>query len=170
MVQLRRVLILASLLSTSLVMAQTVTYQWTDPATGGTIISDKAPPPGAKNVVKWSGNARSEDPQLPYATRQAAEKYPVTLYTSASCVDPCKQARDLLNGRGVPFSETMLKSDEEIAEASKKLGGEVTVPSIFVGQQSFKGIESTAWNNLLDLAGYPKSAPFGAKRSGAFSE
>ncbi|MDQ5907446.1 MAG: hypothetical protein QG590_1931, partial [Pseudomonadota bacterium] len=27
-----------------------------------------------------------------------------------------------------------------------------------------------AWNNLLDLAGYPKTAPFGSKPSGAFAK
>jgi glutaredoxin len=107
---------------------------------------------------------------MPYATRQAAEKFPVTLYTAANCVDACKQARDLLNGRGVPFSEKMLNSEQEIAELSKRLGGEAATPSIFVGQQSFKGFESGAWNNLLDLAGYPKSAPYGAKPSGAFTQ
>lgn len=161
--------VILSSLCASLSSAQT-TYQWTDPATGGTIISDKAPPPGAKDVIKWSGNTRAAEQQVPYATRQAAEKFPVTLYTQASCVEACKQARDLLNGRGVPFSERMVKTNEEIAELAKILGGEASVPSLVVGQQNVKGLESGAWNNLLDLAGYPKSAPFGAKPSGAFSE
>ena len=107
---------------------------------------------------------------MPYATRQAAEKFPVTLYTAANCMEACKQARELLNGRGIPFSEKMLKSEEEIAELTKKLGSEAATPSIFVGQQSFKGFEAGTWNNLLDLAGYPKSAPYGAKKSGAFAQ
>lgn len=64
----------------------------------------------------------------------------------------------------------MLKTEEETAELAKKLGGEASVPSLFVGQQSFKGLESSAWNNLLDLAGYPKSAPYGAKPSGTFAK
>ena len=170
MTKLLRVLAIAALLSTSLAVAQTVTYQWTDPATGGTVMSDKAPPPGAKDVVKWSGDTRAADQELPYATRQAAEKFPVKLYTQASCAEPCKQARDLLNGRGVPFSETMVKTSEDIAELTAILGSEASVPSLVVGQQSVKGLESGTWNNLLDLAGYPKSAPFGAKPSGAFSE
>ena len=166
---LRATLVFVVALSASLATAQT-TYQWTDPATGGTVISDKAPPPGARNVIKWEGNTRSADQQLPYATRQASEKYPVTLYTSANCLDTCKQARNLLNGRGVPFAEQMLKNAEESAKLAKKLGGEASVPSLFVGQQSYRGLEPGAWNNLLDLAGYPKTAPFGAKPSGVFSE
>jgi glutaredoxin len=158
----------AALLTCSLASAQT-TYQWIDPKSGTTVISDQPPPPGAKQIVKRAGEESSE-PQVPYAMRQASEKFPVTLYTSANCVEGCKQARDLLNGRGIPFSEKMLKSQEEIDELGKQLGGEASVPSIFVGRQSFKGFESGAWNNLLDLAGYPKTAPFGAKPSGIFAK
>ncbi len=159
-----------ALLATSLAGAQT-TYRWVDKTTGQTVYSDQEPPPGAKQVVKRTGNTTSGDEQqLPYATRQAAEKFPVTLYTAANCLEVCKQSRDLLNGRGIPFSEKMIKSEEEIAELSKKLGSEASIPSLLVGQQSFKGFESGAWNNLLDLAGYPKSAPFGAKQSGAFAK
>ena len=64
----------------------------------------------------------------------------------------------------------MLKSEEETAELARILGSEATVPSLIVGQQNFKGFESNAWNNLLDLAGYPKSAPYGAKASGTFAK
>ena len=173
MIRLYLALLTAILLTATLAWAETTTYQWVDPVTGGTVISDKVPPPGAKGVIKWEGSsssARSEEQPLPYATRQASEKYPVTLYTAASCVDACNQARDLLNGRGVPFSEQMLKSEEEIAELGRKLGSAASVPSLTVGQQSSRGLEPGAWNNLLDLAGYPKAAPYGAKPSGAFSE
>ena len=167
---LRLVLLGAAALTASLASAQTTTYRWVDKATGQTIYSDQPPPPGALQVVTMTGQSRGDEGQVPYATRQAAERFPVTLYTAASCTDACKQARDLLNGRGVPFAEKMLKTDVESAELAKKLGSEASVPSIFVGQQSFKGLESGAWNNLLDLAGYPKSAPYGAKPSGAFAK
>lgn len=169
MQMLRPTFLAFALLATSLATAQT-TYRWVDKATGQTVYSDQAPPPGAKQVVKLNASERGDEQQLPYATRQAAEKFPVTLYTSANCTEVCKQSRDLLNGRGIPFSEKMLKSEEEIAELARKLGSEASIPSLFVGQQNFKGFESGAWNNLLDLAGYPKSAPFGAKPSGAFAK
>ena len=169
MTKLHLVLLTAALLTTSLVTAQT-TYRWVDKASGQTVFSDQPPPSGATNVVKFNGANAVDAKQAPYAIRQAAEKFPVTLYTTASCVDGCNQARDLLNARGTPFTEKMLKNDGEIAELTKKLGSEASVPSLFVGQQSLKGFETTAWNNLLDLAGYPKSAPFGAKPSGAFAK
>jgi glutaredoxin len=157
------------LLHSTLVSAGT-TYRWIDPKSGTTVISDQPPPPGAKQIVKRGGEeAVASEPQ-PYATRQAVAKFPVTLYTSADCADECKAARALLNARGVPFSENMLNTREAIAELSKLLGSEAGVPSLRVGQQSFKGLEPGAWHNLLDLAGYPKSAPYGAKPSGAFAK
>ena len=167
---LRLFLLATAVLTASIASAQTTTYRWIDKATGQTVYSDQPPPPGVTQVVTKTGSEPADGQQLPYATRQAVEKFPVTLYTAANCTDACKQARDLLNGRGVPFAEKMLKTDEESAELAKKLGGEASVPSLFVGQQSFKGLESGAWNNLLDLAGYPKSAPYGAKPSGTFAK
>ena len=149
--------------------AQTTTYRWVDKTTGQAIFSDQPPPPGARNVATTTRDERADDSPLPYATRIAAEKFPVILYTAANCVDVCRTARELLNGRGVPFSETMLKSQEDFDLLSKKLGSDPAVPSLSVGQQNFKGFEAASWNNLLDLAGYPASAPYGAKPSGAFA-
>ena len=157
------------LLISSLATAQT-TYRWLDQTTGQTVYSDQPPPPGAKQVVSKKIEASSDEPQLPYATRQAVEKFPVTFYSAANCVEACNKARALLNGRGVPFTEKMLKSEEETAELARILGSEATVPSLTVGQQNYKGFESNAWNNLLDLAGYSKSAPYGAKASGTFAK
>ena len=161
-------LISAFWLATSPAVAQT-TYRWIDKASGRTVFSDQPPPPGVSaQAVKES--ATSGDEQLPYATRQAMEKFPVRLYTAANCIEPCRNARSLLNGRGVPFNEKMLSTEEDVAELSKRLGTDASTPSIIVGSQSFRGFEAEAWNNLLDLAGYPASAPYGAKPSGAFSK
>ena len=168
--RLHIILLAATLTASPLAGAQT-TYRWVDQKTGQTVFSDQPPPPGTPGVVKVGSESRESSPQVPYATRQAAEKYPVTLYTAASCTDACTQARDLLNQRGVPFTEKMLNSEEDQAEFAKQMGSkDVMVPSLTVGQQKFRGLESGAWNNLLDLAGYPKTAPFGAKPSGAFAE
>jgi glutaredoxin len=165
-----RVVFLTTALLTAVAAGAQTTYRWVDKATGKTVFSDQQPPPSAVQVVKKDGSERGDEPQLPFATRQAAAKFPVTLYTVASCADECKQARDMLNGRGVPFTEKMLKSEAEFAELKQKLGSEAAVPSLTVGQQAFKGYENGAWNNLLDLAGYPKSAAYGSKPSGAFAQ
>jgi len=159
---LRRVLFVAALLAATLTGAQT-TYRWVDQRSGQTVFSDLPPPPGTSQVVKQSGAQPGDERQRPYAMRQAAKKYPVTLYTTASCADACEQARRLLNARGVPFTERQLKSDQELAELAKLLGNEAGVPSLSVGRQSLRGLADDAWNDLLDLAGYPKSAPASAR-------
>jgi glutaredoxin len=145
--------------------AAATTYRWTN-AAGETVYSDFQPPPGTKYET-LKGGAQESGPTLPYTTRVAAEKYPVTLYTSATCKEVCDNARALLNKRGVPFSEKKVATEEELAEAGRQIGGQLsTVPSLKVGSQSFSGFEANAWNGLLDLAGYPASASFGSGASG----
>ena len=41
--------------------------------------------------------------------------------------------------------------------SGRLFGGKMAAPSIMVGQQKLVGFEKGAWNNMLDLAGYPKS-------------
>lgn len=146
------------------------TYRWIDPKTGGTVISDLPPPPGAKQAAKSAGGEASGDERaVPFAIRRASEKFPVVLFTSSGC-ETCKSARAMLNGRGVPFSEKVIGSEEELAELGKQLGGPAALPSIRVGRQGSSGFVSTAWNTLLDAAGYPSTAPYGSKRFGAATE
>lgn len=162
---MRHLLILCLALLTFGASAQT--YRWVD-STGRTIISDTPPPGKAKAVsrVGEAGGSASDD--LPFAVRKARENFPVTLFTAADCVNECKQARDMLNGRGIPFTEKMLQKAEDAAEL-KALVGDVFVPTIKVGKQSYRGFEAGAYNNLLDLAGYPKTAAYGSKPSGGLA-
>ncbi|MCL2636393.1 MAG: glutaredoxin family protein [Betaproteobacteria bacterium] len=141
------------------------TYRWVDPA-GRTIISDTPPPGKAREVSRTgSGQAATSGDDLPFAVRKARENFPVILFTAADCTTECQQARELLNGRGVPFTEKMLQKAEDASEL-KALIGDVFVPSLKVGNQSFRGFEATAYHNLLDLAAYPKTAAYGSKPAG----
>ena len=162
---MRHLLALCLLLGSFAATAET--YRWVDSA-GRVMVTDSAPPGKTKSVAK-SGEAASTGDELPFATKKAVENFPVTLYTTADCVAECKSARDLLNGRGVPFSEKMLQKQEDYDEL-KALVGDAFVPSIKVGKQSSRGFEAGSYNNLLDLAGYPKSAPYGSKPSGGLSK
>ena len=146
---------------------QADTYRWLDSA-GRTVVSDTPPPGKSKGVVTAGGKAEAGD-NTPFATKKAAEAFPVTLYTSADCVAECKQARDLLNSRGIPFAEKMVQTQEQIDEL-KQLVGDIFVPALKVGNQRFRGFEAGAYNNLLDLAGYPKTAAYGSKPSGGLSQ
>lgn len=158
--------VLAATLASAQPAGAQTTYRWIDPHTGGTVISDFPPPPGARQVTMRKGEEVGDAQPLPFAVRQAAGKYPVTLYTAASCIDECRQARELLNGRGVPFTEKMLQTNDEIAELKNRLGGEATVPALSVGRQINGSFAAATWNNLLDLAGYPKNAPYGTRPTG----
>lgn len=158
-----RLVITLGLLAVSL-LTQAEAYRWVDSATGRTIISDTPPPRSARDVSK-AKEATSNPEGLSFAVRKAVENFPITLYTSADCLTQCKDARDLLNGRGAPFTEKMVQTPED-QEALKKLVGDIFIPSLKIGRQSMRGFEATAYNNLLDLAGYPKSAPPGSKPSG----
>ncbi len=162
---MRYLLIVCLALTSTLASAQA--YRYVDPQ-GRTVISDSPPPGRARDVAK-SGTGGENNDGLPYEVRRAVENFPVTLYTSADCVSECKQAREFLNGRGVPFTEKMVQKQEDIDEL-KKLVGDTFIPSLKVGKQSFRGFEPAAYANLLDLAGYPKSAAYGSKPSGGLAK
>ncbi|MEF8734225.1 MAG: glutaredoxin family protein [Candidatus Accumulibacter meliphilus] len=166
---LRFACIATALLAATAASAQ-ITYRWEDPRSGITVISDRPPPPGTRDVTVTEGpSIAAEQQQLPYALRQASEKFPVTLFTSANC-GACEQARALLNGRGVPFSEKLLTSQEELTALGRQLGGDAVLPSISVGRQNAAGFAAPRWNELLDFAGYPVSAPYGFKPAAAPSQ
>ncbi len=149
---MQRLLVLCLALCCGLAQAQT--YRWTD-ANGRTIVSDTPPPGQARNVAKAGGKAQPDD-GLPFATKKAAEAFPVILYTAPDCVAECQQARELLSSRGIPFTEKLVQTPE-VYDELKQLLGDVFIPSLKVGKQHFRGFQASAYNNLLDLAGYPKS-------------
>jgi glutaredoxin len=162
---MRHLLILCLALAGTASFAET--YRWVDSA-GRVVISDTPPPGKAKSVAK-SGESTADEGFMSFETKKAVDNFPVTLYTSADCIAECKQARELLNGRGIPFTEKMLQKQEDVDEL-KKLIGDAFVPALKVGKQTTRGFDASAYNNLLDLAGYPKSAPLGSKPSGGLSK
>lgn len=157
---MRYLLTLCLLLAGSAAMADT--YKWTEG--GKTVISD-TPPPGKTQTVSKAGTSTEPGDNLPFAVKKAMEAFPVTLYTAADCADDCKQARNLLTRRSIPFSEIIVETQAQIDEL-KQLIGEAAVPALKVGKERYRGFQATAYDNLLDLAGYPKSAPFGNKALG----
>lgn len=119
-------------------------------------------PPTAQDIRLPSGNGSGNDagangnPGVPYATRQAMAKYPVTLYASKNC-SPCDQARQALRQRGVPFNEYSVSSNADISALQSRFG-EATLPVISVGGQSLKGYSPGDLSGYLDAAGYPAQA------------
>ncbi len=144
-----------ALLATSLAVAQT-TYRWTDPASGRTVFSDTPPPSGAKNIQQQRGDAgRPGESGQTFAGRRAASNQPVTLYTTGTCVNECRDARDFLKKRNIPFAEKEIRTQADLDDLRKLIGGEGMVPSLQVGKQPAAGFQPDQWNRLLDQAGYP---------------
>jgi glutaredoxin len=137
--------------------AQTNVYRWVD-KDGKVHFSDTPPPEDAKNATQRRfGGGAADDSQLPYATQQAMKRNPVTLFTGNDCGDPCARGRNLLNARGVPFSEKNAQANAADQEALKKLIGSLDVPLLVVGESKTRGYEESTWNSALDSAGYPRT-------------
>lgn len=146
---------LAGMLVAPLASAQGV-YRIVGP--DGKVTYSDQPPPAATNArpVDGASSAGSAAPTLPVEVRQAASRYPVTLYTGADC-SPCDSGRNFLNTRGIPFAEKTVNSSDDVA-AFKRLSGATSLPLLTVGGQQLKGYSATEWGQYLDAAGYPKKS------------
>ena len=70
---------------------------------GKVTFSDRPPADANAQPARVGAEAPSAtNGELPFALRQVASRFPVTLYTGADCA-PCTAARNLLTSRGVPF-------------------------------------------------------------------
>jgi len=147
---------LLAFLFAGLVQAQTA-YRWVD-AEGKVHYSDRAPPKTARDVQEKKLSAPTAEVELPYAVRQAAHNFPVTMYVSPDCGAACTDGRDYLRKRSIPFGEKSVAIQEDVEALKKLLGGSTpSVPVLTVGSKIARGYLQTEWAGLLDAAGYPKS-------------
>jgi glutaredoxin len=132
-------------------------FKWVD-ATGRTNYGDN-PPPDARNVQRVSASVGQAGDDalagLPFELTRAAQRFPVTLYTTRDCA-PCAEASEVLRARGVPYAEMTVNSPEDF-EAFRKVGGTNQFPSLQVGRAMLMGLETERWNSQLDAAGYPRN-------------
>lgn len=141
-------------------MAQAV-YRIVGPD-GKVTFSDRPPP--ASSPAKASVDARAEaaavggntGSALPYELQQIARRFPVTLYTGKDCA-PCNSARNLLNSRGVPYSERTVSTNED-NDALQRISGDNALPFGTIGGQQLKGFSDIEWTDYLNAAGYPKTS------------
>ncbi len=113
--------------------------------------------PGSSPVVGGpSTSAAAAAGYMPAELRQAMSRYPVTFYTGGDC-NPCNLGRNYLNGRGIPYTERTVDSNDDI-DALKRIGGSAAVPLLTIGNQHLKGFSEAEWGSYLDAAGYPKTS------------
>jgi glutaredoxin len=149
----RRLFLFLALLASQAVLAQQ--YRWVD-ENGGVHYTDTPPPPTAKSGERKKlkgGNAIGS--QTSYELEQALKTAPVTLYSHPACKDLCQLARDVLNKRGVPFTEVSA-TDEAKLEQLRRVSGGTAVPVLVVGGRVETSVSADAYSQALDLAGYPK--------------
>ena len=95
-------------------------------------------------------------PTLPADLRALQARFPVIVYTTTDCAS-CDSARRLLQQRGVPYSERLVTTEDDIA-ALQRLSAGRTLPLLTVGGQTLRGYSENEWLTTLDLAGYPKES------------
>lgn len=124
----------------------------------GRVSYSDQPPPASANARPVAGVSAgaSGNAQLPSELRQAAGRYPVTLYTGSDCT-PCNNGRNMLNARGIPYTEKTVNSADDGA-AFKRLSNTNSLPLLTIGSQQVKGYSESEWNQYLDAAGYPKQS------------
>lgn len=137
---------------TAMSQAQTV-YRSVGPD-GAVMFSDRPPPntPPPSPAQPTAANRGVSNPALPYALREIAARFPVTLYTGAGC-SPCNTGRALLQERQVPFTERTIGTDQD-SSALQQLSGDTTLPLLSIGRQQIKGFSDGEWKQYLDAAGY----------------
>jgi glutaredoxin len=126
---------------------------------GKVTFSDKPPldpnaRPSALAAAPQGGGAGNS--ALPFELREAANRFPVVLYTGPQC-GPCGTGRSLLITRGIPFTEKTVTTNEDIG-ALGRLTGAPTLPVLTIGEQQLKGYSEVEWARFLDAAGYPKNS------------
>lgn len=125
---------------------------------GRVTYTDRPPlTPGDKlSPLKTARTPTEAQIALPADVREAAQRYPVTLYGSTNCA-PCDAGRQLLQQRGVPYVEKSVLSTEDSAMLLRLTGGS-ELPAITVGAQVVRGWSAAGWNSYLDAAGYPRES------------
>ncbi|MDX8385645.1 MAG: glutaredoxin family protein [Gallionella sp.] len=151
-------LLLACLLALLSVAGAGELFRWKDE--NGRVHYGDAPPNKIKNVErKHLTSSMETSAELPYVTQRAQQNFPVSLYVADSCIDTCKQARDLLKKRGVPYSEKSVNTKQEL-DALIAVSGKAGVPTLAVGKTYLVGFLESSWNRELNLAGYPETASY----------
>jgi len=97
---------------------------------------------------------------LPYLMQRAQKKFPVTLYIADGCGVGCDLAAAYLAKRGIPYTEHYLHTRAEY-EAFKVSSGGNFIPALTIGKRWLIGFSQERWTHELDLATYPKTAPYG---------
>ena len=127
---------------------------------GRVTFSDRPPPDAnatpAPSMPLPASTSSGGAVALPTELRNAATRFPVTLYTAPAC-GPCETARSFLSSRGIPFTEKTVSTDADV-RAVRNLSGGNSLPFATIGGQHLIGFSESEWAGYIDAAGYPRSS------------
>lgn len=128
----------------------------------GTVTFSDTPPSSDRGRISeqpsGGGAAPSVTDSLPRALRDAARKYPATLYTTPNC-GGCDAGRQLLQQRGVPYTEKTVTTAADLQAYKRIAGNDDRLPLLTLGDTRLAvGFSASAWSDALDAAGYPRRA------------
>jgi len=124
---------------------------------GSTYFADRCPPGATRLGEKEVRSGSRKDAAAELA--EVSKAHPVVLYSVAEC-DACDLVRQQLKMRNIPYAEKDVGSDQiENQQALKAIGnGNIIVPTVAIGTQTFTGYSRAALDLGLDEAGYPPRA------------
>ncbi len=122
----------------------------------GRITYTDRPPVGENAQALGKPKVGSSAIALPYELQQVVNRHPVTLYTGRECT-VCETGRQLLQSRGVPYTEKTVDTPEDIRAFSAQENSS-QLPTLKVGGKQLIGLQQAEWNAYLDAAGYPQQS------------
>lgn len=136
-------------------------YKWVDG--DGNISYQDSPPPNNVNVINSdvleSGKSKTHRISDLQRVRQATPGFdtnlPVMVYTANNC-DPCQSVVLFLTQKKIPFIERDIRIDRNARDRLSKLSKQISVPSLFIGDQIVQGDSTFMITKALTKAGYMK--------------
>jgi glutaredoxin len=139
-------------------------YRWVDKS--GVVHYGDIPAADARQLETKKFAAPPSGPsQSSYDMDKAKKNFPVTLYVIRGCGDACKQAHDFLAKFNIPYTEVLLKNQQEVNDFKKKSGSDSS-PTLSVGKDWLKGFQPDEWQDELNIAGYPGVGPSSTSAQG----
>ncbi len=127
-------------------------YKWVD-KDGNVTYQDQEPPVEAV-VLQDDSSPRSAAASAGDGAQQgAAETNPVTLYSVPMC-DTCDLVRMVLELNSIPFEEKNADRSVEVQDELQAKAGQLTVPTLIIGEQVLSGFSGPEIRQGLEAAGY----------------
>lgn len=128
-------------------------YKWVD-EDGNVTYQDQPPPDDSGQVQAFD---ESPDESTGGAQGAALPDVDLTLYSIEVC-DACDLVRNLLNERGLPFTEKDAENDAAVQEELREVSGALSVPALAIGDEVLTGFNRELILRVLEDYGFPTSA------------